>query len=385
MADDLDAATHELLVSRVVARLVALRHAGVLEHANAATLVHHREPDARALARLLWDWALVLEGTQRLILDVFGPARAEPGRLHRRLPSESHGRPRGAVDWPRTSRRAAQRGQPSPLEFCCTIAERSVLAPENLLLVWTLDDALAHALGSFERVEHGALLAADDRVLMRRFRSEAALALHMPWARRCRAALAPLRARGRRAERELEEAVDERVHGRPSAAPSWARTLLDLRRTRMRIPSEGQLRTLDAELVWTQLAWLELVALLRGAMRLRHEPGSERLVDARGCVLEPIVGTQAWVLAAEHPLLAWSSTLARDWLDVRRDAALACLELRHHEREIDRWLIFHRARESPPLTVVRHKAIEIMLCRVDATTPSPAALADTVGGWLRAR
>lgn len=383
MADVDEGMTRELLASRVIARLVALRHAGALAHADAAILVHRLDADARTLATMLWDWALAIDATQRLILDVFAPARDEPGRLHRRVASESHGRPRGTVHWPRTSQLALARGQSCPLEFHCTVAERSVLAPENLLLVWTLDDALAHTLASFDRVESSALLAADDRLLVRRFRSEAELALRMPWARHCRAALAPLRARGRRAERELERAVDERVRGRPSAAPEWARSLLDLRRMRTRVLGNAHLRELDVALLWTQLAWLELVASLRGTLRLRYVHASKQLADACGHVLEPIPGSTSWVLAGQHPLLGWSSTCTPDWQQVRCEAALACLELRHREREIDRWLVFHHARDSPEIDVVRHGSIELVLCRLDPMQASPPALAETLAGWLR--
>jgi hypothetical protein len=381
MAEAKSDAQRQLLFARVIARLVSLRHAGVLHRACDVAVVGR--PHA-PLAAMLWDWARLLDDAQRLITEVFGPSLREPGRLHQRNATEQRGRPSGAVHWPHTTRLAMHGGHVGPPRFVCTTAERSLLAPENLLLIWTLDEFLSHALTITARVEASALLGADDRELFRRFRHDVRQALIAPWVSACRETIHELRRAGARAEAELELAVQERVRGRPSAAPDWARSLLELRRAPLQIPEDAALAEIDDEQLWLRLAYLEMLALLRARTRVRQGSSNpDAFACPSGVAFEPLEQVPASVIAGpKHATIGLLRTTEPDWRLVRRDAADSCFETRHADLDIDRWLIIHRAAQSPITHTYERHGIELFYWHLDANAGPPPELLHTLTRWL---
>ena len=288
MAETLAAAP--LMLARIVARLVELELAGVLHRpASFASIT----PQGSRGARLLWDWARVLDRSHRLVEEVLRPALRQPGREHRRRVVHTKGRPRGKVRWPATSQRQL-RGLERALPFVCTRAERSLLAPENLLLALTLD-------------EHGARLARLVPLLEReRGYPPARLALQALARTQTRASQVPTwltacRAQLRQHERpglaaELEQLTRARAAGRPCAAPAWAKRLVELRQRHAPLPDPAALERLAPLALWRELCGLELLTQLRAHTALRQGSG-QGFVSSSGAHYGPLAGTPAWVFS----------------------------------------------------------------------------------------
>ncbi len=342
----------EQLRAGVIARLAWLRQAQVLH----GPCELHPLDQPRGLpspAALLWDWSRLISDVQRLLDAVLEPALREPGRLHQRRAAIERGRPRGAVHWPRTAALALRSVDAGGLRFVCSAAARSLLAPENLLLVWTLDELLE--AGLLLSAEAGPLLgrASDDPA--RRLRAHLRAVEGSPEFTSWREAARALRRSGTAALRGLEQAVRERLRGRPSAAPDWARTLLELRTQPAAVPSRSAIASIDAGTLWQQFAALELLCGLRRAGALRQV--DDGFVGARGLRLRGLAGTPAWVLAApEREPVGVLWPLSEDWREVQMQALYCCFNARHETAQIDRWLILHRSGEAG---VVRRHAIEL--------------------------
>lgn len=371
-----------LLFARVIARLVSLRHTGVL-HSACDVALPKQPHSVHSLAAMLWSWAELIGNAQRLITEVFGPSLREPGRLYQRNATEQRGRPRGAVHWSRTTQLAVQTGHAGPLRFVCSTSERSLLAPENQLLIWTLDEFLSRGLATTARVEASAMLGAADRELFRRFRQDVRRALVAPWVTACREAIHERRRGGPRAEHELELEVLERVRGRPSAAPEWARALLDLRRAPLQIPEDAALAEIADEQLWLRLAYLDLLALLRAHSRLRQGSDSDTFACPSGMVLQPLERTPESVIAGpKHPTIGILRSTEPDWETVRREAAHSCFERQYADVYIDRWLIIHRADGSPRTHPYQRPGIELFYWHLDAKAGPPRDLVNTLNRWL---
>lgn len=337
--DELD--EQGLLFARVVARTVSLRGAGVMRRpCDFSTVGPERAPSPTA--ELLWSWSRLVADAQALLHEVFEPSLREPGREHLRSATLSSGRPRGAVNWPQTVARSLRAGQAGPPSFACTTAERSVFAPENLLLVMTLDKFLRRGLGTTSKLERSRLLAAGDRELFRRYRLGAERALAAPWIRACRERAVELCRATPRAELELERAVQQRIRGRPSAAPEWARSLLELRRRPQRIPVASSLTQLDRDELWAQLALLEVLILLRRTSRARQTDASFSCPS--GLVFRRLDEAPVWVITTPNqPPIGVLRPRHTSWEQVRRDALYWSWTATLADADIDRWLIIHRA------------------------------------------
>jgi hypothetical protein len=327
----------EPLRAGVLARLVWLRHADVLDRPCELD-TSPRPRGESSPATLLWDWSRLISDVLQLLDKVLKPASREPGRLHQRRVEIERGRPRGAVHWPRTALLGLRS---SGLRYVCSLAERSRLAPENLLLVWTLDELLARGLlvGADERAH--ALLGELRLDPLHRLRAHLRAFASTPEFAAWREAVRELQRAGPSAALGLEQAVRERVRGHPSAAPSWARALLELRRHPAAVPSRSAIASIDAGTLWQQLAALELVCALRRRGVLHQI--DQGFADPRGLALRPIPDTPAWLLAApgREPVgVLWPES--EDWEQVRMHALYWSWTARVGSVDIDRWVIFHR-------------------------------------------
>ncbi|MCA9699243.1 MAG: hypothetical protein KC431_17090 [Myxococcales bacterium] len=370
----------ELLAARVVSRLVTLRAAGALQ--RACDFAEATPGEVGETARLLWDWSRTLGDAQALIREVFEPALREPGRRHQRRTQLVSGRPRGATSWPRTVQQSLQRPPSGTPRFVCTVGERSVIAPENLLLIASLEDALIRGAQVSARLEHSALLAADDRELYRRHRQAARRALATPWVQHCREALRTLDRGDAGFERTLEAEVRERLRGRPCAAPAWARRLLELRRAPLRVPDLASLRALEGEPLWQILAGLEVLALLRRRAPLRQQ--DDGFADHHGLRFGPLAGTPTWVVAGSgRPSMALLRPRARGWQEVRREALYWSWTAALDDAEIDRWLILHRAEDGPGFFRRERRGIELLYWRLDVAQGPSDLLTERIDDWLR--
>ncbi len=326
----------------VIARLAWLRQADVLY----GPCELHRSDQPRDLpspAALLWEWSRLISDVQTLLDEVLVPALREPGRLHQRRITVERGRPRGAVNWPRTAALGLHSLDASGLPFVCSAAQRSLLAPENLLLVWTVDELLTRGLVVGADAESHLGRASFDP--LQRLRAYLRHVEGSPEFSSWREAVRELRRSEDVAVRGLEQAVRERVRGRPSAAPDWARTLLELRRWPATVPSPSTIASIDAGTLWQQFAALELLCGLRRAGALRQVEGG--FFGARGLRLRAVANSPAWVLAVpgREPVgVLWP--LSEDWREVQMQALYWCFTAQHDAAELDRWLILHRSGQA---------------------------------------
>lgn len=366
------------LRAAVIARLVWLRHADVLD-GPCEINPGPRPPGQASPAALLWDWSRLISDVLQLLTEVLRPSMREPGRLHQRRVELERGRPRGAVHWPRTALLGLRGVDARGLRYVCSLAERSRLAPENLLLVWTLDELVARGLlvGAHEQAR--SVLGELRLDPLHRLRAHIRAVEGTPEFATWRDAVRELRSAGPTAVLGLERAVRERVQGRPSAAPSWARALLELRRQPAAMPSRSALASIDAGTLWQQLAALELLCVLRSRAGLRQQ--AQGFVGARGIALRPISATPAWVLERRgmEPIgVLWP--IDEDWEDVRRHALYWSWTARLGERDIDRWLILHRSGQAP--LVRRRGPIELWYCDLRAEHRIGGELDSGLLEWL---
>lgn len=368
---------NEQLRAAVIARLVWLRHANVL-HGPCELNPSKRPRGLASPATLLWSWSRLLSDVQQLLTQVLEPATREPGRVHQRNVEIERGRPRGAVHWPRTTLLGMRSIDAHGIRFVCSSAERNLLAPENLLLVWTLDDFLARGL-LFHANDLARTTLGDARLdPLHRLRAHLRSVEGTPEFSAWREAVRARRRAGPGVEIELERAVRERVRGRPSAAPSWARALLELRRNPAALPSRAALASIDEGTLWQQLAALELVCVLRRRGSLAQcEHG---FVGAHGLAMRAIAGTPAWVITAPDraPIgVLWPA--CDDWEDVRRDARHWSWS-REGDGYIDRWMVLNRSGRS---AIESRPPIELRYCDLQAEHPLGADLI-SLHDWLHA-
>ncbi|HLT36256.1 MAG TPA: hypothetical protein VK034_08220 [Enhygromyxa sp.] len=355
-------AGRELLFAEVIARLVWLREADVL-HGPCELSASDQPRELASPAALLWSWSRLISDTQQLLGRVLEPATREPGRMHQRSVSIERGRPRGAVHWPRTVQLGLRSVDSRGLRHVCSLASRSLLAPENLLLVLTLEQFVARGLLVGGHAQAAKTLGNARLDPLQRLRSQLRGIEGTPEFSAWREAARELKRSGLAAELALEQAVRERVQGRPSAAPEWARALLELRRQPAAIPSRSAIASIDDGTLWQQLAALELLCALRRRGVIRQ--ADQGFVGARGLMLRPILDTPAWVMTApgREPVgVLWLES--EDWEQVRMHALYWSWTARHEDADIDRWVCFHRT--GQPTLVRRRGPIELSYCDLQA-------------------
>lgn len=379
--------TREQLAAQIVLTLVSLRVGGVVR--GPCSLTAGRAQDD-ALADGLWQWARLLGDVHALIDDCLVPALREPGRLHRRRIVEVGGRPRGAVRWPQTVRRNLSGPRPGGPRFVCSHGERSMLAPENLLLLSTLDGLEHGAQGVRALFDSRALLNASQRRHLGSRRARVLEAMREPWVAACRERVREVSRSGTHLgwERALEGEVRGRTSLRPQAAPDWARRLLELRSVRGRggvLRPEafaGAYTHVDEARLWSELAHLVLLELLAGSMGLEQEASAagERPLGFRaraGADYRKSADEQAWLVGGLK--VGTLVNHGRDWGEVRRAARLALWDY-----PASRWIIVHRCEGAPAFALDRKDSVEMLYWRPEPGEAQPLELQRAWTRWSSA-
>jgi hypothetical protein len=98
---------------------------------------------------------------------------------------------------------------------------------------------------------------------------------------------------------------------------------------------------------------------------------------------EPLASGLAHVIAGpKHATIGLLRMTEPEWRVVRRDAVDSCFEMQHADCEIDRWLIIHRAANSPITHSHKRHGIELFYWHLDDNAGPPADLEHTLTRWL---
>lgn len=365
-------------LARIGNRLTALHAAGVLR----------RRPSARALpgagkresfVEQLIGWVQLLRAARVLTREVLPAARRDPGRLFERYTETGKRPPRGVVHWPRTIVRRLSTG--SELEFVTRASRRVRAAPENLLLVITLDEFLSSHGKAFERLNLAGVLGQDDARLIRQYSREAQLGLETQPFSMCRAQ-ARLAAAGPESIARIEGEVRRRASSSPPAAPIWARELLSVRRMSAWAPAAAASGRLSEVDLWSIMAEFDTIAAVRRHAPIREEqPGGSLVADSIS--LDRLSSTKGFVLRNRgHNLGAIALDADPKWETVESSAIHNAWRVAHRRHPVDRWLVLHRCERSRTLESQSRGGIQIWFQRVGIEYPEPQR-PSLIGSWLR--
>src|SRR5690606_7032861 len=201
------------------------------------------EPMSRLCTQLTL-WARCANRIADLRRHVLRPALQQPGRRYERFVRVHQGRPSGSGHWARTLMRQVGREGAQP-EFVCRGGRRSLIAPENTLLVLWLDRLLAAERGLVRALSGSGFAGPDEKRWLVRFRREADHLLKQPAYQESRQEAARVAGAGGAALEELMREVRTRALGHPPAAPAWARRLLDVSTLSSWLPTQLARQELD--------------------------------------------------------------------------------------------------------------------------------------------
>jgi hypothetical protein len=372
------------MIARVAAHFCSLRAGGVMSGgASAASALAGNMPEA--VFKDLVNISRFLHAVHRLRTEVLPSAEREPGRLYARAHRLERHSPRGAVNWARTIRHRLGRESIAGTQHVCRVAERTLLAPENVLLLSTIITTLGLGRTAVARLrESGVLQAHDCRAFGMLERHCEALRCspfyRSAWEDAC--ALS-----GHRSDRllELEAAVDERTRFQPPAAPRWALQLLRLREDICDVPNEITGRGIELDALWLTLAKLEAIACVKRAAPIRWM-GPEFIAGWHDVRLEAREREGYWLLRrGDDPVacITWSS--AASWREVRAQAVMAAWEARYADKAVDNWIVIHRCTEIPPEQSEARRDVTLHFSRVSVERLQYSEISNLVRGLLSSR
>jgi hypothetical protein len=361
-------------------RFVNLRLAGVLRGACDLT---SRGVQSAGDVELIWDWSRTLSDIHRFVSDILEPALAEPGRRHQRHAREL-ARPRGAVNWPKTARDSIAAARPGAPRFSCSTTERSLLAPENLLLAATIARISRRSVAVGQGFGEGSLVYPSDYELLRKSLRHVRQALGVPWLAACAEHQRVTGGLDDAGRRELRRQLDARVRGRPCAAPDWARALLEFDSSPSRVPTCKALAELDQAFLWQQLAGLEILSLLCTKVPLRQLGGDfDGFASVGGLLFTRAEKAPAWIVQKHgRPLFGTLCSRATSWRDVRRDALECRWTPDNPLLEVARWLIFHRATDQLREENDPRGLTQFYYCRLEPGRPVSGDFRQKLYEWL---
>lgn len=363
----------QALITRVTARFSSLRAAGVLSDGaplSAIGLSRHTEPFLDTLARL----ARLLNAIRRLTNDVLPAAPRQPGRLFLRTHHVERQSIRGTINWPRTIRHRAGRESMTSTEFVCSMSRRSLVAPENILLVLTLNALLDRGRACVLRMRRLGVLEPRDRDTLSQFERRCREILDSPHYQPAREEVARLGRLDAQGHRALLSEVATRARLSPAAAPDWARSLLSASRDVCEIPSDVAAPHLESSDLWDAFARLETISALNAVVpvrMLRGIPG----VASRDVRLFPSSDQLTWTLKRKDTSVAAVRFLIDpDWNSVRAKALLLMWDFRHEGSGIDNWMILHRSTDAVEDLVEARGALQLSFSRIRAESLTSESL-----------
>lgn len=365
-------------LARIAARWTTLFASGVLQREVRVEGIIGDQ--LGALYRGLLSWSRHVEAARRLFEEVVPAATQHPGRLFHRYLSVDRGCVRGGVHWPKTIQRRLGREETASLEFVSRGSERSLFAPENILLVATIEEVADDIVQSLDWISRLELASTDDARLLRTYQEAATKVFSDTALGRVRARhalrLAPA------AIAKLEHAVRDRTRAVPPAAPNWSGPLLELRRRRATVPRRFVGARFDESVLWVAMATLDAIALIRSRWPVRQVSNgpSGRFRSPRGS-MEPIDG--GWLLLNEpHVRVGLFLDSRREFSLVRSEAVARIWNQQGVVHGVDRWLILHRAtQEIGPKIEVRGQ-LQLAFASLNATESPVKDLETLLNAWL---